>query len=95
LDEYKAKETYNLTGTEVNTITPKTVDALSNLIKTKVLQTADINDNIYQMACDLVLNLYFGTSIDTTGRDNAVIIKNEIVRNANDKNQEKIDKEKK
>jgi hypothetical protein len=38
LDEYNVKETYCLSGTEVNTIATKTASALSNLIKTKKYQ---------------------------------------------------------
>jgi hypothetical protein len=70
LEKYNIKDTYGLTGTEVNTIATKAASALSNLVKTQVLSSANINDNIYQTACDIVLNLYFGTSIDTTGREN-------------------------
>jgi hypothetical protein len=41
------------------------------------------------------LNLYFGTTINTSGREIAEIIQNEIVRNAYAKNQEKLEKESK
>jgi hypothetical protein len=38
LDEYKVKETYALTRTEVNTVARKAASVLSNLIKSKVLK---------------------------------------------------------
>jgi hypothetical protein len=69
LDEYKIKDTYGLTGTEVNTIATKAASALSNLVNTKALSTANKNDTLYLTACDIVLNLYFGTSIDIRGRE--------------------------
>jgi hypothetical protein len=79
LDEYKIKDTYGLTGTEVNTIATKAASALSNLVKTKGLDTKNINVDLYQTACDIVLNLYFGQGINTTGSDYAEKIQNEIV----------------
>jgi hypothetical protein len=69
LDEYKIKDTYGLTRTEVNTIATIAASALSNLVKTKKINTTDINDTLYQTTCDIVLNLYFKTSINTTGRE--------------------------
>jgi hypothetical protein len=81
LEEYQVKCTYSLTGTEVNTIATKAASTLSNLVKTQALTTADINDTVCPTTCDVVLNLYFLTSIDTTGRDYAETIQNEIVRN--------------
>jgi hypothetical protein len=93
LDAYDIKKTYGLTGTEVNTIATKAASALSNLVKTKALDTKNINEDIYATACDIVLNLYFGTTINTTDRDFADKIQNEIVRNAYAKNQEKMEKE--
>jgi hypothetical protein len=95
LDSYQVKDTYNLTGTEINTIARKPASALSNLVKIKGINTTDINVDIYETACDIVLNLYFGTSNDTTGRENADKIQNEIVRNAYVKSQEKLEKESK
>jgi hypothetical protein len=61
LDEHDIERTYGLTGTEVNTIATKAASALSNLVKTKNINTTDIIDTLYQTACDIVLNLYFGT----------------------------------
>jgi hypothetical protein len=95
LDEYKIKDTYGLTGTEVNTIATKAASALSNLVKTKGINTANINETLYQTSCDIVLNLYFGTSIDRTSAKFADKIRDEIVRNAYAKNQEKLEKERK
>jgi hypothetical protein len=74
LDEYKIKDTYDLTGTEANTVATKAATALSNLVKTQALATTDINDSLYQTAFDIVLNLYFETSIETTGRNYAETI---------------------
>jgi hypothetical protein len=93
LDEYQIKDTYGLTGTEVNTIATKAASALSNLVKTKKINTKNINDALYQTACDIVLNLYFGTSINTTGAKFSTEIKEERVRNSYAKSQEKIDKD--
>jgi hypothetical protein len=89
LDECEIKEKYGLTWKEVDAIVTKAASALSNLIKTKAINT------IYQTTCLLVLNLYFGRSIDVSGAKFADKIQDEIVRNVYAKNQEKIDKENK
>jgi hypothetical protein len=46
LDEYKIKDTYGLTGTEVNTIATKAATTSSKLVKTKGINTADINETL-------------------------------------------------
>jgi hypothetical protein len=81
LDEYKVKDTYNFTWTEVNTILTKAASALSNLVKTKPIETTDINDILYGTACAFVLNLYFWQNIDVIGSKFSNEIQNEIVRN--------------
>jgi hypothetical protein len=65
LDKYDVKKTFALTGTEVNFIVTKASSALSNLIESEVLTKDDIGDDIYATTFEIVLNIYFGTSINT------------------------------
>jgi hypothetical protein len=88
LDEYDVKETYCLTRTKVNTRATKAA-ALSNLVKIQALATANIDVSVYQTACDVVLNLYFGAGIIVRGRDNTEIILEEVVRYTYAKNSKK------
>jgi hypothetical protein len=67
----------------------KAASALSNLVKTKGINTTDINDTLYGTACVLVLNLYFGQNIDLSTTKFSTEIQNEIVRNLNAKNRKK------
>jgi hypothetical protein len=94
-DKYQVKDTYNLTGTEVNTIARNAVSTLSILIKTKGMDTTDANVDIYTKVCDIVLNLYFGQNIDVSGAKFSTTIQDEMVRNAYAKSNEKLEKESK